>query len=231
MSAGFLPYVDPMSHALSHRTKYSRAELISDAVVHGIGLTLVLVAVPVLITMTALMRGDAAALFGISVYGATFLAMILCSGLYNVLQVPRWKGLLQRLDHSAIYLKIAGTYTPFTLLSGQGGVLTVALWVCAGLGSGLKMVDPARFRWVGLALYLGMGWAGVFAGQALFASLPGPVMALIGIGGAIYTLGIVAYFWTGLPHHNTIWHVFVLVASLVFYAAVTVQVVAGPLAI
>lgn len=213
----------------TRRIAYSRAELISDAVVHGVGLTLVLVAVPVLITMTALLRGDAASVFGISVYGATFLAMILCSGLYNVLQFPRWKGVLQRLDHSAIYLKIAGTYTPFTLLSGQGAFLTAVLWGCAALGSALKMVDPARFRWIGLALYLGMGWAGVFAGQALFSSLPTPVMVLIAVGGGIYTLGIVAYLWTRLPHHNTIWHVFVLVASLVFYAAVTVQVVGGAL--
>ncbi|MCR8724289.1 PAQR family membrane homeostasis protein TrhA [Frigidibacter sp. ROC022] len=217
-----------MTQLRLQRTSYSRAELISDAVVHGVGLAFVLVAVPVLITMTALMRGDAASVVGISVYGASFIAMILFSGLYNVLQIPRWKGFLQRLDHSAIYLKIAGTYTPFTLLSGHGGLLTAALWGCAALGSGLKMIDPARFRWIGLALYLGMGWAGVFAGQAMFASLPTPVMVLIAIGGGIYTLGIVAYLWTRLPHHNTIWHVFVLVASLVFYAAVTVQVVGGP---
>jgi hemolysin III len=154
--------------------------------------------------------------------------MILCSALYNVLRFPRWAGLLRRLDHSAIYLKIAGTYTPFTLISGQGAVLVLGLWGVAAAGSVLKFVDPARFRWIGLALYLGMGWAGLFAGGALLSSLSWPVLILIAVGGSLYTLGVVAFLWTRLPHHTTVWHVFVLVASLVLYAAVTVQVVAGP---
>jgi hemolysin III len=210
------------------RPAYSRAEFISDAVVHGIGLTTVLVAVPVLITLTAMLRGDVASVVGISVYGACLVAMILCSALYNVLPFPRWTGLFRRLDHSAIYIKIAGTYTPFTLLSGQGAALTATLWGAAAAGSALKIAAPLRFRWLGLGLYLAMGWAGLFAGRALFSSLEPATVVLIVVGGLIYTLGIVAYLWTRLPHHNTIWHVFVLVASLVFYAAVTVQVVAVP---
>ncbi len=210
------------------RPAYSRAELISDAVVHVVGLAAMLAAVPVLITVTAFVRGDAAAIVGTSIYGATLIAMLLFSALYNIIRSPNWNGLLRRLDHSAIYLKIAGTYTPFTLLSGQGAPLMAGLWVAAAVGSALKAVDPVRFRWIGLALYLAMGWGGAVAGWSLFGSLTSPTLLLIAIGGMLYTLGIVAFLWDRMPFHNTIWHVFVLVASVVFYAAVTVQVVAGP---
>jgi hemolysin III len=206
---------------------YSRAELISDAVVHVVGLAAMLAAVPVLITITAFVRGDTRAIVGISVYGGTLIVMLLCSALYNIVRSPAWHGLLRRLDHSAIYLKIAGTYTPFTLMAGQGAALTAALWVAAAVGSGLKAVDPARFRWPGLVLYLAMGWGGVAAGWSLFGSLAKPALVLIVIGGTLYTLGLIAYLWEKLPFHNTIWHGFVLVASVVFYAAVTVEVLAG----
>lgn len=206
---------------------YSRAEYLSDAVVHVTGLALVAAAVPLLIVLTALLRGDAASVAAVSVYGGALVLMILCSALYNMSRRVEWHWFLRRLDHAAIYLKIAGTYTPFVALSGHGFGLMAGLWGAAAAGVGLKLVSPARFRWLALALYLGMGWAGVVAGGALLAALPGPVVALMLAGGALYTLGVVFYLWHRLPFHNTIWHVFVLVATLVFYAAVTVAVVAA----
>jgi hemolysin III len=206
---------------------YTRAEYVSDAVVHVAGLAFAVFAVPALIVTAALARGDAPALVGTSVYGAALILMLGCSALYNMLRRPDWSWLLKRLDHSAIYMKIAGTYTPFTLISGQGLALTAGLWGAALLGVGLKVADPVRFRWPGLALYLGMGWAGVLAGGALLAALPGPVVALMILGGGLYTVGVVFYLWERLPYHNTIWHVFVLTASMVFFAAVTVLVVGG----
>lgn len=213
------------------RTTYSKAEKISDAVVHVTGLAMVLMAVPVLIVVTALFRGDAASVTGVSVYGGALLLMILCSGLYNIGETSglgaarEW--LLRRLDHAAIYLKIAGTYTPFTLLSGHGLTLTAGVWAAALAGVALKVISPERFKWLALALYLGMGWAGAVAGGALFAALPGPVLVLMATGGGLYTLGVVFYLWRGLPFHYTIWHVLVLAASFVFYAAVMVQVLIG----
>lgn len=203
---------------------YSRAEMLSDAVVHVAGLALVTGAVPVLIVLTVLMRGDAAAIAGVSVYGGALVLMILCSALYNMIERPDWGWLLRRLDHSAIYVKIAGTYTAFIAVSGHGSGLMAGLWCAALAGVGLKILSPARFRWAALALYLGMGWAGVAAGGALLAALPAPVVALMLVGGTLYTLGVVFYLWDRLPFHNTIWHVFVLAASLVFYAAVLVAV-------
>jgi len=193
-------------------------------VVHVAGLAAVIGAVPVLIVLTALLRGDSASILGASVYGATFTLMILCSALYNMIPRPDWAWLLRRLDHSAIYLKIAGTYTPFALISGQGAGLVAALWGAAGVGVAMKLVSPARFRWVALALYLGMGWAGVVLGSDILAALPDRVVVLMAVGGGLYTIGVVFFLWDGLPFHNTIWHVFVLAASLCFYAAVTLHV-------
>lgn len=207
--------------------KYSRAEYLSDAVVHVVGLIVVVASVPILITVTAFLRGDAAAITGASIYGATLILMILCSALYNMVQTPRWRGVLRRLDHSAIYLKIAGTYTPFVLLTGQGLTLIAGLWAAAFAGVGLKVADPARFRWLALGLYLGMGWVGIVAGGTLLSALTENTVTLMLIGGVLYTLGVIFHLWERLPFHNTIWHIFVLVASLVFYAAITVQVVTG----
>lgn len=210
---------------LDTRTHYSRAEFLSDAVVHVLGLVFVLISVPVLITVTAFVRGDAPAMIGTVVYGATLLLMILCSGLYNTVGHGNWSWLLQRLDHSAIYAKIAGTYTPFALLSGQGGWLVAGLWGAALAGMGLKLFSPRRFRRAALALYLGMGWAGLAFGGGLIGALSTPVITLILIGGILYTLGVILYLFDRLPYHYTAWHVMVLAASVTLYSAVTLQVV------
>lgn len=204
------------------RPAYSRAERMSDAVVHVAGLAAVAAAVPVLIVLAAQVRGDAAAVFGTAVYGASLGAMILCSALFNMIPRPDWAWVLQRLDHAAIYLKIAGTYTPFVLLTGQGGALAVMVWIAAALGVALKTVSPRRFRPLAIGLYLAMGWAGVLAGQDMLAALPGPVLALMLTGGALYSLGVAFYLWERLRFHYTIWHVCVLAASMLFYSAVLV---------
>ena len=208
---------------LASRSGYSRAERRTDAAIHLAGLAAVLVAVPALITAAALLDGDPAALVGVSVYGAALVAMILCSALYNLVPQRRWSGLLKRLDHSAIYLKIAGTYTPFTLMSGHGLWLLAGVWSAALAGVGIKLVSPDRFRRLALGLYLGIGWAGLLAGGTLLAALSGPVLALILAGGLLYTAGLAFFFLERLPFHYAIWHAFVLAASVAFYAAVTTQ--------
>jgi hemolysin III len=209
------------------RSAYSRAERLSDATVHLTGLALALGAVPVLIVLAALLRGDAAAVTGAAVYGGSVLVMLACSAAWNMADRPDWSWLLRRLDHAAIYLKIAGTYTAFTLLAGTGLALLAAVWAAAVLGVMLKLISPARFRRTGIALYLGIGWVGVLAGGSMMAAMPVAVIVLMAVGGALYTLGVPFYLWDRLRFHNTIWHGFVLAASGVFYAAVTVQVVAG----
>lgn len=208
------------------RTAYSRAEVVSDQVIHVSGLVIALVSVPVLITLTAFLHGNFPALLGISVYGLSLVAMILCSALYNMIGTGRWAWLLQRLDHSAIFAKIAGTYTPFVLLSGSHATWFLGgLWAAALAGIGMKALSPERFRWLALALYMAMGWAGLLAGGTFLQTLSAPVLELILAGGALYTVGVLFYLFDRLPFHYTLWHVFVLTGSMFLYAAVTLQVV------
>lgn len=209
-----------MSHSMSGREHYTRAELVSDGVVHVLGVVLALGAAPVLVTLAVLWRGDAAAVAGTTIYGVTLVAMLLCSGLYNMVPPNRWSGLLRRLDHSAIYFKIAGTYTPFLMLSGQGAGLLTGLWGAALAGTGIRVFGSHRWKWVALALYLGMGWAGLVAGREVFAVMSAPVLALIVTGGLLYTGGVAFLLAGRLPFHNTIWHVFVLAATGVFFTAI-----------
>ena len=211
------------------RPGYSRAERISDAVVHVTGLAVVLIAAPVLVMIAAQVRGDLSSLAAAGIYGTALVAMIFFSALFNLTPGAPLQWLYQRLDHAAIYLKIAGTYTPFTLLSGHGTALTLGLWGAAAFGVTVKLVSPSRWRWFGLALYLGMGWAGVVAGQTVFAALPASVLTLMIAGGVLYTVGVGFYLCKAMPFHYTTWHVLVLLASLLFYAAVVVLLLSdGP---
>lgn len=212
--------------ARAPRLLYSRAERLTDAVVHISGLAFALIAVPVLILLTMRTQTGSTAIVAASVYGATLIAMIFFSALYNMVPHPRWTRLFRSLDHSAIYCKIAGTYTPFTLLPGGHGTwLLAGLWTAALAGSGLRVVSPDRLRWLALLLSLGMGWAGLFAGGAFFDGLSQQVIVLIVTGGVLYTVGLGFMLLDRMPFHYTIWHVFVLAATIVFYAAVTVHLV------
>ena len=217
-------YVSAM--LLTQRQTYTRAERSSDAVVHMSGLAVVLIAVPVLVTLAIVLRGDVAAVVGTTLYGVALTAMILCSALYNMAEHPQWRAFFRHFDQTAIYIKIAATYTPFILMSGGSNLwLLAGLWCAAIFGSGMRMMAPDRLQLLAVAIALGMGWAGLFAGDAFFAGLSMPVIVLIVTGGVLYTVGVAFFLCERLPFHMTIWHVFVLAASMVFYAAVTVHLV------
>lgn len=219
-----------MQHFGHIRPAYTRAERVSDGVVHVVGVSLALIAVPVLITLTALYRSEPAAVLGASIYGTTLILMLTFSALYNMIDSVKWTGLLRRLDHSAIYLKIAGTYTPFLLLSGaqMTGVLA-GLWGSAAIGSILKVLAPGRFRWFAITLYLGMGWAVLFVGGSVLAELPWTVLGPMIVGGVVYTGGVAFYLFERLPFHNTIWHVFVLAGSVLFFIAIALSIAGLPI--
>ncbi|MEO0386013.1 MAG: hemolysin III family protein [Pseudomonadota bacterium] len=217
-----------MTESGSYQREYSRAERWSDACVHLTGIVSVLMAVPVLITLAAVWRGDPVTVVSVVIYGVTLAMMLFCSAAYHMVRIARWRGVLRRMDHTAIFLKIAGTYTAFVLLGGGSLVLLQAIWLAAILGALMKILDPVRYHWAALALYLAMGWAGAFAGDALIGQMSGPGLILILIGGAIYTAGVAFFLWEVLPFHTTIWHLFVLVASGVFYAAVVVELARAP---
>ncbi|MDA5398324.1 hemolysin III family protein [Hoeflea prorocentri] len=212
------------------RPAYSRAERLSDGVVHVVGVFLAMIAVPLLIVLTVLFRMEPAPIVGVTVYGVTLIAMLSCSALYNMVDSAKWTGLLRRLDHSAIYMKIAGTYTPFVLVSGVSATgLLAGLWGAATVGSLLKMLAPHRFKWFSLMLYLVMGWAVLLAGGPIIAGLSPAVFWMVAAGGIVYTLGVGFHLAARLPFHNTIWHVFVLAGSVLFFIAVAVLIAGLPM--
>ncbi|MEL6801297.1 MAG: hemolysin III family protein [Pseudomonadota bacterium] len=203
---------------------YTRAEYISDAVVHITGLVAALIAVPVIITLTAVWSSDAGTITAMTIYGICLIAMLGCSALYNMVMRPSWRDTLRRIDQSAIYLKIAGTYTPFVALTGShAGLFLAGIWGVAFTGASLILFSRGRIRVVSLILYLGLGWAGAIWGGPLVSTLSTPGFVLLLIGGLTYTAGVVFLLWESLPFHNTIWHIFVLAATFVCYAAVMVE--------
>jgi hemolysin III len=211
---------------LDARHDYSRAERVSDAVVHVLGIGAALIAVPMLIALAVILRGDVPAVASTTVYGLALVTMLVFSALFHLTTRPRPRRIFRSLDHTAILCLIAATYTPFVLLSGAEATgLLVALWAAALMGAALRALAPDRLKLAAVALALAMGWAGLVGGGALFAVLSTPVIVLITIGGILYTVGVGFCLLERLPFHYTIWHVCVLVASAVFYAAVTVQLV------
>jgi hemolysin III len=139
--------------------------------------------------------------------------------------LPARKDFLRRIDQSAIYFKIAGTYTPFAVLSGsQAALFLTGIWGAALAGASLILFGPARLKRPSLLLYLAIGWAGIGLGQPFFAALSPSGFALILAGGCIYTLGVLFFLWERLPFHITIWHAFVLAATALLYAAVLIEI-------
>jgi hemolysin III len=204
---------------------YSRAERLSDAAVHIAGILVALVAAPVLVTLAAVWLGDRSLVLAASVYGLTLIGMLCCSALYHHAPLPDWKDWLRRLDQSAIYLKIAGAYTPFAVMSGpQAMPFLAGLWAAAAAGVSIKLLAPRQLFGLTLALYLAMGWAAVIAGAPILERMTPDGFRLVIVGGCLYTVGVVFLIWERLPFHNTIWHVFVLTASLIVYAAILVEI-------
>ena len=213
-----------MSRNLPAPRQPTRAERRADALVHLSGITAALIAAPALVIAAITLGAGAGAVAAAAVYGLTLVAMVVASALYHMIPRAEWKRLLLRLDHAAIHFKIAGTYTPLSVLSGgHGGGLVAALWGAALAGSGLRFLVPRLPRWFGLAIYLGMGWAGVLAGSALLAELEPAVAGLVLAGGILYTVGVVFFMAERLPYHTAIWHGCVLVASALFFTAIALQ--------
>jgi len=199
---------------------YDRAEIAVDGVVHAVGLVLGVSGAAVLIGFAAGMPGARDLPISI-VYVSGLLAMLGFSAAYNLWPVSRIKWLLRRFDHSAIYLLIAATYTPFTvqMKSGLASGLLVGIWTIAAVGIVLKLVLPGRFDRLSLVLYLLLGWSGVMLYDVI-TSLPSLTIWLLAVGGALYSLGVVFHLWESLRFQNAIWHSFVVLAAACHYAAV-----------
>jgi hemolysin III len=204
-------------------------EEIAHSAIHGFGIALSIVGLIALV-VTALRTGDAGTVAASVVYGITLFLLYLASTLYHSIPNPRAKRILRILDHSAIYLLIAGTYTPFTLISLRGPwgfTLFGLVWGLAILGITLKVAAMGRFRGLSLALYLGMGWVVVVALNPLIAAIGSGGMTLLTLGGIAYTSGVIFYVWRRLPYHHAVWHAFVLAGSVLHFFAVLLYVVPG----
>ncbi|AZO82048.1 MULTISPECIES: hemolysin III family protein [unclassified Bosea (in: a-proteobacteria)] len=203
------------------RFHFNRAELWADGLVHGLGIMLGIGAVAFLIARVVA-ADPMPGLIPVVIYSCALMAVLLISAVYNMWPVSPMKWLIRRFDHSAIYVLIAGTYTPFLARMGEGAVahiLLAAVWIASAAGVLLKVALPGRYDRLSIALYLLIGWSGVFAWESV-AQLPGMALWLIVTGGLLYTLGVVFHVWHALPFQNAIWHSFVLAASGCFYGAI-----------
>jgi hemolysin III len=204
--------------------QYTLGERIADGCIHIIGVTASLVALGALLIIGVRSQ---VLLWGVSlaVYGVALVAMFVCSAGYNLsLPVrPKLKEVFRRLDHAAIFLLIAGTYTPFVLIkmhNAWGLGLLAVVWSIAAIGIAIKLLFPRYLEGLTVGLYLIQGWAIVAAWHPLVTAVPAWVAILLGLGGVLYTIGVVFHLWERLPYQNAIWHGFVLTAASCHYAAV-----------
>jgi hemolysin III len=206
---------------------YSLPEEIANSVTHGVGFILALAALSVMVVFAA-MRGTVWHIVACSVYGATLVLLFASSTLYHSLPWPRTKAVLKIIDHSAIYLLIAGTYTPFLLISLRGPwgwSLFGIIWGLALVGVVFKVFFAGRFKLFSTLVYIGMGWMAVVAIRPLYLGLPrGGLMWLVA-GGVLYTAGTIFYLGRRIPFNHAIWHAFVLAGSLCHFLSVMLYVI------
>jgi hemolysin III len=203
---------------------YSRQEVIADLIVHIVGVTAGFVGAAILISLAAV-YSNTGTLIAIAIYGFGLVAMLTFSAAYNLHPSGPRREFLRRLDHAAIFVMIAGTYTPFVTLHLSGAwsiAITSVVWVMAVTGVVAKIIFPRRFEKASLIAYLAMGWIGLIAFEPLLGALPVWTFILIGIGGILYSVGTAFHVWESLPYQNAIWHGFVLAAAACHYAAVAV---------
>lgn len=211
---------------------YSRAERIADSIAHVLGVLAALMGA-VAIIMAVARVPHAPVIAGTIVYGLSLIAMTASSAAYNLVTQPVVKEWLRRLDHAVIYSLIAGTITPFLASSVESGwiaLLLALVWISALVGIAMKLVWPRRLERLSVVLYLAMGWAGLAALFLVRHAVPDLSIALIAIGGLLFTGGVCFHLSARLPFQNALWHVCVLLGAGCHYAAVWFAVVAPPVA-
>lgn len=202
---------------------YSTIEHRADMVVHILG---ALFAVNATAWLLAHVSGSGGLVASVSIYCAGLLAMIFASAAYNLWPHGPAKQLLRRIDHSAIFIMIAATYTPFAanrLGAPSGPIILTAIWFCASAGVGLKVAFPHRYEMASLAFYLVMGWMIVTVIQPLSHAMAAVDFWLLIGGGFVYSAGVAFYVIERIPFHKAIWHGFVLVAAVLHFSAVALE--------
>jgi hemolysin III len=203
------------------------ADELASSVIHGIGIALSIAGLAVLVAFAAL-HGNALTVVACAVFGTSLVLLYTASTLYHSVSVVTAKPALRALDHIAIYVLIAGTYTPFTLIAlpdAWGWSLFAAVWTLSLAGSALELGLFKRYHKLAVLLYVGMGWIGMIAFRPLSDYLQSGGMGLLIGGGVAYTLGVPFYLWRRLPYHHALWHVFVLAGSVLHFLAVVLYVI------
>jgi hemolysin III len=205
------------------------SEELANAITHGIGVILSIVGFAVVVTLSSL-HGDVWRISGTAVFGATLVLLYSTSTLYHSFRDEGIKRVLRKFDHAAIFLLIAGTYTPFLLVTLRGlwgWSLFAIVWSLAVIGVVLKFWFAGRFRVVSTLIYIAMGWLVLAALRPLRAALPPAGVWLLVAGGFCYTGGAVFYLWRRLPFHHAVWHLWVMAGSTCHWCAVLLYVVPG----
>jgi len=207
-------------------SQYKLGDILANSITHGVGLGFSLVGAIYLIV--ASMRGSAACLLGCTVFATTLVLVYLCSTLYHSLVRTRARHVFHVLDHASIYLLIAGTYTPFTLISLRGPVgwsLFAIVWSLALAGVVFKSFAVGKFAVASAAVYLFQGWVVIFAAKPLIAAIGWQGVLWLGAGGVAYTLGIIFFAMDRRRYFHAAWHLFVLAGSMAHYFAILFFVV------
>jgi hemolysin III len=214
---------------VSARLRSLSVEELANTLTHGVGLILSIGGF-VFLTTLAIVKGDIWHIASSIIYGSSLVILYAASTIYHTATDVLWKRRLQILDHCCIYLLIAGSYTPFILIilrNEFGARLLVVVWVTAVIGIAMKLIFRSRFfSGIGIALYLVMGWLGVFAAPPLYNALGPTPLALVAAGGLSYTAGMIFFGWHSLRHNHAIFHVFVLAGSILHFVAVAFYVLA-----
>ena len=208
---------------------YSIKEEIAHSITHGIGALLSVIGLATLVVNSS-RYGDAWHIVSTSIYGVTLIALYTASTLYHAVTVPDIKQVLRKLDHAAIFLLIAGTYTPFTLVNLRGGwgwTLFGIVWSIAIAGMVMELIVERRYKWISISLYLGLGWIVMIAIAPLMATVDTGGLVLLLAGGLFYSLGVIFYVWKALLYHHAVWHLFVLAGSACHFFAVFYYVIPG----
>ncbi len=205
-----------------HFPLYTRVEHLADACIHAASIIFSVAASIVLLAAAAIHTLPAADVAGLIVYCIGLMGMFAASAAYNLVSRHDLKEILRRLDHAAIFVMIAGSYTPFALVAGggTGAAMLVAVWSIAALGVTLKLRFPRRFDKLSILLYLSQGWIVLLALDPIVASLPGHAVWLLLAGGIVYTLGVPFHLMEWMRFHNVIWHIFVLGGAACQFVAI-----------
>jgi len=205
---------------------YTKGEEIANAITHGIGVLLSIAAL-VLLIVFAVMKGTALHVVSFTIYGTSMVLLYTASTLVHSFPEGKAKRVFESLDHSCIYIFIAGTYTPilFHIVQGTlGWVLFGVVWGLTVCGIVFKSMFANRFLFTSTILYILMGWCIVFAWNRLANHFDPQGLTLLVIGGVLYTVGTVFYMWRSFPYHHAVWHLFVLAGTIVHFFSILLYV-------